>query len=162
MVVNGSFQNATFGDRIWSNQDALKSKIDSALTSWLIRGDKPTDKLAKELSDGMNVSKSAAERLMLTESSRISTEAEKRSFEKAGVEYYWVVGKPDACETYCKPLIIKSHQTPLKVSEIKIGENVPPIHPRCRCVMSAASDDWDEWNEWLEDNGLPRSQVVEP
>lgn len=157
MVVNGSYQNATFSDRIWGNQDALKSKIDSALTSWLIRGDKPTGKLAKELSDGMNVSKSAAERLMLTESSRISTEAEKRSFEKAGIEYYWVVGKPDACEKYCKPLIIKSHTTPLKVSEIKIGENVPPIHPRCRCVMSAASDDWDEWNEWLEDKGLPTS-----
>ena len=157
MVVNGSYQNATFSDRIWGNQDALKSKIDSALTSWLIRGDKPTNKLADELSKAMNVSKSAAERLMLTESSRISTEAEKRSFEKVGIEYYWVVGKPDACETYCKPLIIKSHTTPLKVSEIKIGENVPPIHPRCRCVMSAASDDWDEWNEWLEDKGLPTS-----
>lgn len=156
MVVNGSFHNATFSDRIWANQDNLKSFIDSALTIWLIRGDKPTDRLADELSKQMNVSKNAAQVLMLTESSRISTEAEKRALTDAGVEYFWVVGKADACDE-CQQLINKSHTKPLKVADIKVGTNAPPVHPRCRCVMSAAAEDWDDWNQWLDDKSLPPS-----
>ncbi|WP_461241123.1 ADP-ribosyltransferase [Paucilactobacillus sp. N302-9] len=157
-VVNGSFYNATFSQRIWANQDSLKARIDKHLTDWLIRGDKPTDKLAKDLAKEMGVSFNIADRLMKTESSRISVEAEKNSLSEAGVKYYWIVGEADACDV-CKELIRKSHTKPIKVDDATIGDNTPPIHARCRCTMSAASDDWEEWNQWLQDNGYSTSPL---
>lgn len=157
-VVNGSFYNATFSQRIWANQDSLKARIDKHLTDWLIRGDKPTDKLAKDLAKEMGVSFNMADRLMKTESSRISVEAEKNSLSEAGVKYYWIVGEADACDV-CKELIRKSHTKPIKVDDATIGDNTPPIHARCRCTMSAASDDWEDWNQWLQDNSYSTSAL---
>lgn len=40
-VVNASFKNATFSDRIWMHQDLLKNKLSSLLQSGMIQGKNP-------------------------------------------------------------------------------------------------------------------------
>ena len=48
-IVNASFHNATFSDRIWMHQDVLKNQLSSLLQTGLIQGRNPRQ-LAVELS----------------------------------------------------------------------------------------------------------------
>lgn len=86
-IVNASFHNATFSDRIWMYQDMLKAELSSLLQTGLIRGQNPR-KLATHLRRRFGVSQSNAERLMITELARVQTEAQKQSFERNGFDEY--------------------------------------------------------------------------
>ena len=86
-IVNASFKNATFSDRIWMYQDLLKSDLSKLLESGLIQGKNPRV-LAKELKKTFNTSTYNAERLMRTELARVQTEAQKQSFERNGFKLY--------------------------------------------------------------------------
>ena len=103
-IVNASFKNATFSDRIWMYQDMMKSELAQLLKSGLIQGKNPRQ-LARHLEKRFGVSKYHAERLMITELARVQTEAQKQSYERNGFEYYEYVacGKGDVCEI-CKAL----------------------------------------------------------
>lgn len=78
-IVNASFKNATYSDRIWMYQGMLKAELEGLLASGLIRGQNPK-KLAKHLEKRFGVSAYNAQRLMTTELARVQTEAQKQSF----------------------------------------------------------------------------------
>ena len=86
-IVNASFHNATFSDRIWMYQDMLKNELNSLLQTGLIQGQNPR-RLATHLRKRFGVSQSNAERLMTTELARVQTEAQKQSFERNDFEEY--------------------------------------------------------------------------
>lgn len=75
-IVNASFHNATFSDRIWMHQDLLKNDLNKLLQIGLIQGKNPKT-LATELRKRFNVKQSDAERLMQTELARVQVEAQK-------------------------------------------------------------------------------------
>lgn len=77
-IPNASFHNATFSDRIWMYQDAMKADLSKLLQSGLIQGKNPRV-LARELQKNFNMSTANAERLMRTELARVQTEAQKQS-----------------------------------------------------------------------------------
>ena len=143
VIVNASFRNATFSDRIWMYQDMLKSELAKLLQIGLIQGQNPK-KLATHLRKRFGVSQSNAERLMVTELARVQTEAQKQSFEKNGFDEYTFLALGDACPI-CKGLDEKQ----FKVSKMMPGANAPPMHPRCRCSTAAYMDD-KEYDEWLD------------
>lgn len=142
-IVNASFHNATFSDRIWMYQDMLKAELSSLLQTGLIRGQNPR-KLATHLRKRFGVSQSNAERLMITELARVQTEAQKQSFERNGFDEYTFLALGDAC-SICKALDGKH----FKVKKMMTGENAPPMHPHCRCSTSAYMDS-KEYNQWLD------------
>lgn len=72
-IVNASFHNATFSDRIWMYQGILKDDLDGLLQRGLIGG-KSSRALAKDLKDRFGVRRSDAERLMRKELARVQTE----------------------------------------------------------------------------------------
>lgn len=148
-IVNGSFHNATFSDRIWLYQDLLKSNLDKLLQQGLISGKSPKA-LARELKDTFGVSTSNAERLMITELARVQTEAQKQSFERNGFEEYTFLANSGCCGD-CQALNGKH----FKVKDMMPGENAAPLHPRCRCSTAAYSDrkEYDEWLNYLEQGG---------
>ena len=86
-IVNASFKNATYSDRIWMYQCMLKAELEGLITSGLIRGQNPK-KLAKHLEKRFGVSAYNAQRLMTTELARVQTEAQKQSFIRNGFEEY--------------------------------------------------------------------------
>lgn len=122
-IVNASFHNATFSDRIWMYQDMLKNELSSLLQTGLIQGQHPR-KLATHLRKRFGVSRSNAERLMITEMARVQTEAQKQSFERNGFEEYTFLALGDACPI-CRALDEKH----FKVSKMMPGTNAPPMHP---------------------------------
>lgn len=40
-----------------------------------------------------------------------------------------------------------------KIEDGRIGVNLPPLHPNCRCSVASHIDD-DEFINWLEDHGV--------
>lgn len=148
-IVNASFHNATYSDRIWMYQDMLKNELNNLLQTGLIRGQNPR-KLATHLRKRFGVSQSNAERLMITELSRVQAEAQKQSFIRNGFTKYTFVALGSACPI-CKALDGKHFE----VEKMMPGENAHPMHPRCRCSVSAYEDseDYEAWLDFLDKGG---------
>lgn len=142
-IVNASFHNAKFSDRIWMYQDMLKAEISKLLQEGLIQGRNPRQ-LAVHLEKLFGVRKSDAVRLMQTELARVQTEAQKQSFERNGYDEYMFHALDSACDV-CKELDGRT----FKVKDMMPGTNAPPMHPRCRCSTSANMDR-EEFEQWLD------------
>lgn len=142
-IVNASFKNATFSDRIWMYHDQMKSDLSKLLQSGMIQG-KNSRQLAKDLrkyyygpeylKNGKKGAVYNTERLMRTELARVQTEAQKQAYIKEGTEEYKFMALGDACDV-CMAINGKS----FKVKDMMPGENAPPMHPHCRCTT--VSDD---------------------
>ena len=148
-IVNASFHNATFSQRIWMHQNELKAELSKLLQSGLIQGKNPRV-LARDLVKLFGVARKAAELLMITELARVQTDAQKKSFERNGYEQYTFICNDGACDV-CKKLNGKH----FKVDQMQIAKNAPPMHPRCRCSTAAYSDraEYEEWLAFLEAGG---------
>lgn len=148
-IVNASFHNATFSDRIWQYQSLLKADVSKLLQSGLISGKNPRA-LARELKKTFDTSTFNAERLMRTELARVQTEAQKQSFERNGFDEYEFIANSSCCDV-CQALNGKH----FKVAKMMPGENAPPMHPHCRCSTAAYSDrkEYDAWLDYLSKGG---------
>ena len=151
-IVNGSFHNATFSQRIWMHQHILKGEIDRLLQVGLIQGKNPRV-LASELKKRFDTTTFNAERLMRTELARVQTDAQKKSFEEMGFEMYTfhaIENDGKTCEI-CKA----NDGEHFKLIKLQPGLNAPPMHPHCRCSISAYedSDDYEAWIDYLANGG---------
>lgn len=149
-IVNASFKNATYSDRIWMYQGMLKAELDSLLKTGLIQGKHPTE-LARHLQKRFGVSAYNANRLMTTELARVQTEAQKQSFIRNGFTQYTFLAIGTACEA-CRAL----NEKHFDIDKMMPGENAPPMHPNCRCSVAAYmdSDRYEEWLDGYSDHGL--------
>ncbi|EAG6738012.1 ADP-ribosyltransferase [Listeria monocytogenes] len=139
-LVNGSFLNATFSERIWSNQAELTNRIDTALRRAIMQGKHPRDTIkgikALVITDPKKPKETAqyiAERLLTTETARIQTEVQKDSFLQAGFEQYTFIAEPSACKK-CAEIDGKVFQ----VTEMMPGTNASPMHAWCKCSCAAS------------------------
>ena len=150
-IVDASFHNATYSDRIWMYQDMLKAELDKLLKTGLIQGKNPRE-LAVHLQKRFGASREDAERLMVTELARVQTEAQKQSYIRNGFEEYTYVacGNADVCER-CQALDGRH----FKVQDMMPGTNAPPMHPRCHCSTAAYEDsaEYEKWLDFLEQGG---------
>lgn len=151
-IVNASFHNATFSDRIWMHQDLLKSDLNKLLQVGLIQGKNPRV-LAAELRKRFDVKTSDAERLMRTEMARVQIEAQKKSYEKNGIEEYEFIALGNACGI-CKAIDGKHFKT----EKMLPGDNAPPMHPNCRCSTAPYIDrrEYEEWLNYLDKGGTTK------
>ncbi|MDT2770503.1 minor capsid protein [Enterococcus pseudoavium] len=126
-VVNGSFQSATFSERIWGNMETFKAELDKLLVQTVTQGKNPRD-MARKLRNLYDSKKYEAERLMRTESARVQTAMQLESYKKYGIDEFEYIAEPSAC-SICKPLNGKIFKTDKMVTAL----NAPPMHPNCRC-----------------------------
>lgn len=133
----------TFSDRIWINQDILKSKLDSLLINATIQGKSPIA-IARQLRD--QVSKTVAnqgyvtERIARTESARVQTQAQLDSFDKYGYDHVKWVAEPSACQ-FCQEIADGGANNDGVYSTHLVPDI--PVHPNCRCSISAYVFDED-------------------
>lgn len=154
-IVNGSFHNATWSERIWNEGAALKSNLDVLLTQGLIAGDNPRE-LARRLRKTYDVSRYDAERLMRTELARVQTDAQKMSYERNGYEKYMFISTEDShtCERCSGKERECIEKDGFAVEDMEIGENAPPMHPNCRCSTAAHISQADFESEMMEKFGI--------
>lgn len=126
-----------FSKRVWENRDKLVGELNTRLTQSIIRG-LPPDKVIKELSSRFNVSKNAAGRLIMTESTFFATVAQKEALKELDVEKYEILATLDSktSET-CRHM----DGAVFKLSEHKAGETAPPFHVYCRSTTVPYFDD---------------------
>lgn len=126
-IVNASFKNATFSERIWTHQELLRAELEKLLKTGLIQGRNPRE-LARQLRKVFDASIFNSERLLRTELARVQTEAQKQSYIRNGFDQYTYItcGDGKVCSE-CKPRNGKHYD----VENMMPGENAPPMHPTC-------------------------------
>ena len=129
--------NANFSQRIWNNSEKLCNYLRIQLTAASMSG-KSINKIAKELSEYMNVGLYNSIRLVRTEVNHFANEAEMLSYEELDIEKYRYIATLDnrTCD-HCAELDNKV----FNVKDRKPGKNCPPIHSNDRCTTVAEFDD---------------------
>ena len=126
-----------FSERIWKNKQLLVDTLDKELTQGLILGKDP-QKVINAVSDKMDVSKSQAGRLVMTESAYFGSEARKDCFKELDIDRYIIVATLDnrTSET-CREMDGKV----FNMSEYQIGVTAPPFHINCRTTTAPYFED---------------------
>lgn len=152
-IVNASFYNATFSDRIWAHCENLRNSIAIELQKGLIAGI-GSRQMASNLRKIYNVSVSDAHRLMVTELRRVQTDVAMDSYKQNGfTQYEYMAVNPNACEI-CRSLNNKTYN--VQGAEVGNYEHpLPPMHPRCHCTTAPHVDgaDYEAWLNFLESGG---------
>lgn len=151
-IVNASFHNAKYSERIWMHQDLLRNELRKLLTRGMVQGKNPRA-LARELRKTFDVSIYNSERLMRTELARVQTEAQLQSYKENGFEEYEYMAchNRDVCAN-CKALDGKI----FKIDDGMPGENAPPMHPSCHCATTAHMDlnAYEKWLDGYSEHGM--------
>lgn len=145
-LVNASFRNATFSERIWGrNMPDLRVHLEAELRNGLVQGIGSVE-LARRFRKHYGGSVKDTERLMATEMCRLQTAVQKDSFERNGYKEYMFItsGNDNVCPD-CEAL----HGQHFKVSEMQAGVNAPPMHPRCHCSVAGYMDS-DKYKRWID------------
>lgn len=138
-IVMKQVAGANWSQRLWLNQDALKAALDSAMTTGLIAG-QSNQAIARNLRDQVRTTiKNHAyvtERLARTETARVQYQAQIDSIKAADYKYVKWYAEPGACRV-CQE-INDNDEYDLGYGVFPVDE-VPqiPIHPNCRCSISA-------------------------
>ena len=146
-VVNNSFLNATWSDRLWSDQTALRAELDKLLHRGIVQGLNPRE-LARELRKVFNASISNSERLLRTELGRLQIQVQEDSYKQADISQYEVIVEPDGCD-HCQSFDGKV----FNVEDMEVSVNAPIFHPNCRCSTSAYISR-EEFEKDLERRGI--------
>lgn len=119
---------ASFSDRIWTHKQKLINTLHTELSQNIIRGSDLKTAIAN-IAKTMNVSRSAAETLVRTESAAITSEATKQCYKDLGLEKYEILATLDSkTSDICQDLDGKIFD----MKEYEVGVTAPPFHPRCR------------------------------
>lgn len=130
-----------FSERVWENRQRLVNELNTELTRNIMLGQDPQkaiDAIAKKL----NVSKSNAGRLVMTEEAFFSGAAQKDCFRELDVEQYEIVATLDSqTSEICREMDGKV----FPMTQWEIGTTAPPFHVRCRTTtVPSFGDEFDE------------------
>lgn len=156
-----------FSQRIWENTEKLSDYLCTDVAQAIARGDsynRITGQMKKRFSD---VSRNDMYRLIYTEGTFVTNEADARGFENDFDSYkIYPVGDGNVCSV-CRRLASET----FRFSDRRPGINFPPLHPWCRCKHAPEVADWNTWIEEYErkhDNGQSgkianrlRSDIIE-
>ena len=117
-----------FSGRIWENRSKLVNTLHSELTTAIIKGDAP-QKTIKAVAKKMDVSRSQAENLVLTETAALSSKATQDSYQELGLNRYEILATLDSrTSEICRNMDRKKFD----MKDYQVGVTAPPFHPRCR------------------------------
>lgn len=135
-LVQQGYDGRSFSSKIWYDRDRLVKAVETILPRQFILGTSSQD-LAKMLAKEMNTSYNNAVRLIRTEGTKMSAEADKNLYTQVGVaEYEYVATLDDSTTEWCRDM--DGHTFP--VSEGKVGINLPPLHGNCRSTTIPVVD----------------------
>ncbi|WP_304974493.1 minor capsid protein [uncultured Limosilactobacillus sp.] len=138
-IVMAQTAGANWSQRLWLNQDALKAQLDVVLSNRFITGQSNqamARQLRNQIKSTINNHAYVAERLVRTETARVQYQAQIDSIKAADYKYVKWYAEPGACHV-CQR-IADNDEYDLGYGVFPVDE-VPqiPIHPNCRCSISA-------------------------
>lgn len=158
-VLNGSYKVegfASFSDKLWQYQFELKADIEKLLIRSVTGGINPKA-LAPQLKrlmteQGKLNATYNAQRLLVSETTRIQTAIQEESYKKADIEEYEYIAEPSAC-----PICGALNGKIFKLKDMSPGINAPNMHPFCRCSTAPHVDDKAFWDARLKEQGKENS-----
>lgn len=117
----------SFKDYIKINTEELNNNINTAIKRTLINRKKRTeaeDMLLKKVDKEFQTAANKAQTLATTQSAEQAMNTIMEAFKQADLKEFEWVAEPDGCK-HCRAFDGKT---------FKIGAQVPPLHPRCRCT----------------------------
>lgn len=133
--ING----ATFSQRIWANQDALKAQLDMVITNGILTGKNPRV-VARQLRDKVKATVKnhsyVTERIARTESARVQYSAQIESIKKNGYRFVQWIAEPRSCDE-CRKIATQDNGFGDGIYRISKVPKIPDeTHPNCRCSIS--------------------------
>ncbi len=159
-ILMAQTNGATFSQRLWADQDALKAKLDQVLSVGMIQGQNPrkmATRLREQVKTAVGNQKYVTERLARTESARIQTNVQLESIKKHGYNYVQWIAEPKACPA-CRAIASRDSGFGEGVYKVAKVPKIPDdTHPNCRCSIS------ETWVDGKDDNlvGGKRSKALE-
>lgn len=144
-IVDASYQNATWSQRLWNNQALLSAQIGAQIAQGILTG-KGSDVLARNIQKLTGQSAYNCQRLMRTELRRVQTAAAEQSMLDNGVTAYKFLVANGV--NPCDECVALDGQV-FKIRDMEIGKNAPPKHPSCHCCTCPAIDE-EKWQRWLD------------
>lgn len=133
-IVDQLLDGATWSNRIWSNQDALRNDLTKMMKNALLTHSNPITQ-SPALRDKFGVMKHQSDRIVRTESDRVMAHQSIVNAHEAGYKkVVWVINS-GACD------ICLQHSG--EVYTLKQADGMIPAHPNCLCSW-AAYDTGDE------------------
>ena len=135
-IINAEFRNVEFSERVWQNQKELQHGLENTIRRTIIRGENPRvagRELQKIVRKEFSNKKYAADRIAITETSRVQSDIGERAMKDAGItQKMWVTevdGCPDCLEYDGEIFDIADDTAP-----------TIPKHPFCRCSFASYYD----------------------
>lgn len=139
-IINYPWATKTFSKGIWDDIEKMTATLKKDLAIGISKGSS-IQKMAKVMNDQFGSGRYAAERLIRTESKHFHMQSQLDSFQQLGFDEY-LFHKNGTCYRTRKGVKICDCETlddgkPKKIAEAVPGHNIPPIHPNCRCYITA-------------------------
>ena len=136
----------TFSNRIWKDQETLVDELYKEFTVAATRGANFKE-ASRRMSRKMNVSYKKCLRLLNTEDSFFSNKAVMDAYKKTTADEYMILATLDrrTCE-----ICGSQDNNHYEIKDAKIGVNMPPFHPNCRCTTTV----------YFEDDDLPSERMM--
>lgn len=148
-ILATNWSGIPYSERIYQNVADMQTKLKETLLEAVMTGESEY-KLAEKISTRWQIGYNDARRLIRTETTYVSNQAELESYKEIGIEEYKYEAVLDsATSEICREL----HGKKFKISEAKPGKNYPPMHPWCRSTTMAVIPEIPEITE-EQDNAI--------
>lgn len=165
VILNTDWKGSNFSKRVWKNNiEELPAQLEKALSNGLMNGHS-YDEMAKDLNKRFDVARNRAVSLVQTEAKHVRTQASLLAMLEGGAKRYLFLAtlEVNTCED-CGSLDGKD----FAIEDAKPGDNVPVIHPNCRCTIAPYVEEALRSNtRWMRDpvtgkgRRVPRVTFVE-
>lgn len=144
-AVNMAWQGKHYSERIWrDHRKTLARYLDRIVTTGVAQG-KPLAQMEAQLRQAMDASAYNARRLIRTECTAVAGRGSLAAYQENGTEQFEFVATLDnRTSELCRSMDGKLFYT----KDVKIGVNMPPLHPFCRSTtvpyIPDPDFDWDD------------------
>ena len=146
-IMSRNWSGTHYSDRIWNNTNKLAGELKSDLMAGFLTG-KSEQQMSAEIAERYQTSFFNARRLVRTECTYVTGQAELHSYTEMGVEEYEFSAVLDK---YTSKICAELDGKKFKVSQAKPGTNYPPMHPFCRSVANAVLPSEEELDDMWGD-----------
>lgn len=136
-IVMAQTNSATFSQRLWANQDALKARLDQVVSTGIVQGQSPrkmAQRLKAQVKTNVDNQRYVTERIARTESARVQFTAQINSIKDQGYRFVHWYAEPRAC-VECSMIAHQDNGFGVGIYETSKVPEIP-VHPNCRCSIS--------------------------
>lgn len=132
-IFSKEWKGESYSSRIWKNSQKTAQAVLSEVIESVLIG-KSVAKMGQAIRSGVGGGLHNSKRLVRTEVNYVYNQAILKGYEDSGVDRYQFIATLDD-RTAQKDGELDSQV--FKIVDAVVGENLPPIHPNCRCRIIA-------------------------